>query len=70
MNPAQQRELYDLLLAVREPGTLARVHSYADRHGIGQSTVYFRIQKLAQAIQRHPWFDEITAPFRPSRRAA
>jgi len=64
MIPAQQRELYDLLLAVREPGTLARVHSYADRHGIGQSTVYFRIKKLAEAIQRHPWFDEITAPFR------
>ena len=70
MIPAQQRELYDLLLAVREPGTLARVHSYADRHGIGQSGVYARIEKLAQAIQRHPWFDEVTAPFRPNRRAA
>ena len=70
MIPAQQRELYDLLLAVREPGTLARVHSYADRHGIGQSGVYARIEKLAQAIQRHPWFDEITAPFRTTRRAA
>ena len=70
MIPAQQRELYDLMLAVREPGTLARVHSYADRHGIGQSTVYFRIKKLAEAIQLHPWFDEITAPFRPNRRAA
>jgi len=70
MLPEQQRELYDLLLAVREPGTLARVHSYADRHGIGQSGVYARIEKLAQAIQRHPWFDEVTAPFRPSRRAA
>jgi hypothetical protein len=23
---------------------------------------------LAQAIQRHPWFREITAPFRPLRR--
>ena len=70
MIPAQQRELYDLLLAVREPGTLARVHSYADRHGIGQSGVYARIEKLAQAIQLHPWFDEITAPFRHRRRAA
>ena len=70
MIPAQQRELYDLLLAVREPGTLARVHSYADRHGIGQSGVYARIEKLAEAIQRHPWFDEITAPFRTTRRAA
>jgi len=69
MIPANDRELYSLMLAVREPGTLARVHSYADRHGIGQSGVYARIEKLAQAIQRHPWFDEITAPFRPSRRA-
>ena len=64
------RELYDIMLAVREPGTLTRIHSYAERHGIGQSTVYFRIQKLAQAIQRHPWFDEITAPFRTVRRTA
>jgi hypothetical protein len=67
MIPEPDRELYDLMLAVREPGTLARIHSYADRHGIGQSTVYFRIQKLAQAIQGHPWFDEITAPFRTIR---
>ena len=70
MIPAPDRELYDLMLAVREPGTLARIHSYASRHGIGQSTVYFRIKKLAQALQRHPWFEEITAPFRTSRRPA
>jgi len=70
MIPEPDRELYDLMLAVREPGTLARIHSYADRHGIGQSTVYFRIKKLAQALQRHPWFEEITAPFRTSRRSA
>lgn len=70
MIPEPDRELYDIMLAVREPGTLARIHSYADRHGIGQSTVYFRIKKLAQALQRHPWFEEITAPFRPRRRAA
>jgi hypothetical protein len=70
MIPAPDRELYDIMLAVREPGTLARIHSYADRHGIGQSTVYFRIQKLAQAIQRHPWFEEITASFRTVRRTA
>jgi len=70
MIPAPDRELYDLMLAVREPGTLARVQSYARRHGIGQSGVYFRIRKLAQAIQRHPWFEEITAPFRPIRRSA
>jgi hypothetical protein len=70
MVPADDRELYDIMLAVREPGTLTRIHNYADRHGIGQSTVYFRIKKLAEAIQRHPWFDEITAPFRTMRRPA
>ena len=70
MIPAPDRELYDIMLAVREPGTLARIHSYADRHGIGQSGVYARIERLAQAIQRHPWFEEITAPFRNTRRAA
>ena len=70
MIPETERELYRLMLAVREPGTLARIHSYADRHGIGQSTVYFRIKKLAEAIQLHPWFEEITAPFRPVRTAA
>ena len=70
MIPEPERELYDIMLAVREPGTLARVHSYADRHGIGQSTVYFRIKELAEAIQLHPWFDEITAPFRTVRRTA
>jgi len=70
MIPEPDRELYDIMLAVREPGTLARIHSYASRHGIGQSGVYARIEKLAQAIQRHPWFDEITAPFRTIRRPA
>jgi hypothetical protein len=70
MIPALDRELYGIMLAVREPGTLARIHRYADRHGIGQSGVYARIEKLAQAIQRHPWFEEITNPFRPSRRPA
>jgi len=70
MIPEPERELYDLMLAVREPGTLARIHSYADRHGIGQSGVYARLDKLAQAIQRHPWFDEITAPFRTIRPTA
>ena len=58
------------MLAVRESGTLARIHSYADRHGIGQSTVYFRIKKLAETIQHHPWFEEVTAPFRTSRQPA
>ena len=70
MVPPNDRELYDLMLAVREPGMLDRIHSYADRQGIGQSTVYFRIKKLAEAIQLHPWFEEITAPFRTSHRPA
>jgi hypothetical protein len=70
MIPEPDRELYDLMLAVREPGTLARVESYARRERIGRSTVYFRIEKLAQAIQRHPWFDEITVPFRAIHRPA
>ena len=70
MVPENDRELYDLMLAVREPGMLDRIHSYADRQGIGQSTVYFRIKKLAEAIQLHPWFEEITAPFRASHRPA
>ena len=70
MIPDSERELYSIMLAVREPGTLTRIHSYADKHGIGQSTVYFRIKKLAEAIQLHPWFDEITAQFRTVRRTA
>jgi hypothetical protein len=70
MIPDSDRELYDLMLAAREPGTLARIHRYARRHGIGQSGVYARLDKLAQAIQRHPWFDEITSPFRPVGRTA
>ena len=70
MIPEPERELYSLMLAVREPGMLDRIHAYADRHQIGRSTVYFRIKKLAEAIQLHPWFDEITAPFRTTSRTA
>ena len=70
MVPESERELYDIMLAVREPGTLARIHRYASRQGIGQSTVYFRIKKLAETIQHHPWFEEVTAPFRTSRQPA
>jgi hypothetical protein len=76
MIPDHDRDLYDLWLSVREngqrgePGTLDRLHAYADRQGIALSTVYFRMKHLADAIQRHPWFDEITAHFRPLRRAA
>ena len=73
MIPPKDLELYDLWIALREngergePGTLHRLHAYAHRQGIALSTVYFRMKHLAQAIQRHPWFDEITGPFRPTR---
>ena len=76
MIPEQDRELYDLWLAIRdngqrgEPGTLAHLHAYAARHGIGLSGVYARMDRLAHTIRQHPWFDEMTAPFRPLRRAA
>ena len=76
MIPENDLELYDLWLAVREngqrgePGTLHRLRDYAQRQRIGLSAVYFRMQRLAQSIQRHPWFDDITRPFRPLRRAA
>ena len=76
MIPDQDRELYDLCLATRdngqrgEPGTLAHLHAYAARHGLGLSGVYARMDRLARTIRQHPWFDEVTAPFRPLRRAA
>jgi hypothetical protein len=76
MVPTDRRDLYALWLALRENGergergTLAHVHAYANRHGIGLSTVYFRMKQLADTIQQHPWFEEITAPFQPLRRAA
>jgi hypothetical protein len=76
MIPEQDRELYDLWLAVREngqrgePGTLHRLRQYAQGQGIGLSTVYFRMKRLADAIRQHPWFGEITDHFRPLRRAA
>ena len=76
MVPEQDRELYDLWLAIRENGqrgergTLAHLHTYAARHGIGLSGVYARMDRLARTIRQHPWFEELTAPFRPLRRAA
>ena len=76
MVPEQDRELYDLCLAIRdngqrgEPGTLAHLHAYAARHGLGISGVYARMDRLARTIRQHPWFEEVTAPFRPLRRAA
>jgi hypothetical protein len=76
MIPEKDLELYHLWLAVREngqrggPGTLHRLRQYAERQGIGLSTVYFRMKQLAAAIQRHPWFGEITGHLRPFRQAA
>jgi len=76
MIPDHDREVYELWLACRESGprgergTLRRLRAYAQRHGIALSTVYFRMQRLAETLQRHPWFDEITSPFRPLRRNA
>jgi hypothetical protein len=46
------------------------VQDDASRQGIGQSTVYFRIGRLAQAIQRHPLFEEVVAAFRTRRPTA
>jgi len=76
MIPEQDAELYRIMLAVRETGsvgergTLDHLRAYATRQGIAISTVYFRIQKLAETIRQHPWFEEITRPFRPIRSAA
>jgi len=76
MIPEDRRDLYALWLALRENGergergSLAQVHAYAARHGIGRSAVYFRMDQLAAALQRHPWFAEITAPFQLKRQAA
>ena len=77
MIPEHYSELYDIWLAVRadgiqkaDPGQAHPIRAYAIRHGLAMSTVYFHIEQLADAIQRHPWFDEITSPFRPLRRAA
>jgi hypothetical protein len=76
MVPEPDRDLYDLWLAIRdngqrgEPGTLRTLYAYAQRHGIGLSGVYARMDRLARTIRQHPWFEEVTAPFRPLRRAA
>ena len=76
MVPDSDMELYDLWLAIRENGqrgergTLAHIRAYAARHDLGLSGVYARMDRLARTIRQHPWFDEVTAPFRPLRRAA
>ena len=56
-------ELYDLLLALGESGTRDRIEAYARRHGLGLSSVYQRIRKLATTIQSHPLFAEFAAAF-------
>ena len=74
--PEKDHELYDLWLAVRDDGkhgasgTTPRLQRLSHRRGVALSTLYRHMTELAQTIQRHPWFEEITAPFRPLRRAA
>ena len=63
--PARDRELYTLLLGLRQSGTRLNIEAYASRKGIGISTVYDRLKKLASAIQLHPMFTELAAAFRP-----
>jgi hypothetical protein len=75
MIPDGSLELFDLWLAARgdsrrgELGTLGGLRAYAHREGIGLSTVYWRMEQLADAVQRHPWFEELTRPFRPQRQS-
>ena len=64
--PARDRELYSLLLGLGQTGTRLNIEAYASRKGIGISTVYDRLKKLAGAIQLHPMFAELAAAFRPS----
>jgi hypothetical protein len=72
MIPQNESELFDLWLAARghgscgERGTLRGLRAYAQAQGIGLSTVYWRMEQLAHALQHHPLFDELTRPFRPS----
>ncbi len=67
-SPSSDRELYDLWLAIRdngqrgEPGTLARLHAYAARHGIGLSGVYARMDRLAR---HHPAAPVVRRSHRP-----
>ena len=63
--PARDRELYSLLLGLGQTGTRLNIEAYASRKGIGISTVYDRLKKLAGTIQLHPMFAELAAAFRP-----
>lgn len=72
--PEKDLELYDLWLSVRDehrsPGAASRLQPFARRRGIAVKTLYRHMAQLAQAIRQHPLFEELTAPFRPLRRAA
>jgi hypothetical protein len=62
--PAQDRELYSLLLGLGETGTRLNIEAYAIKKCIGVSTVYDRLKKLGKAIQLHPLFAHIAATYR------
>ena len=63
--PAQDRELYNLLMGMGETDTFTNVQAYARRMQISTSTVYDRIKKVARAIQQLPMFSVIAATYRP-----
>ena len=62
--PAQDRELYTLLIGMHDTGTRLNIDAYARRMQISASTVYDRLKKLAKAIQQHPMFARIAATYR------
>ena len=62
--PAQDRELYTLLLGMHETGTRTNIDAYARRRQISASTVYDRLKKLGRAIQQHPMFSQLAATYR------
>lgn len=62
--PAQDRELYTLLLGLGETGTRTNIEAYASRMKISASTVYDRLKKLGKAIQLHPLFTQIATTYR------
>lgn len=64
--PAQDRELYTLLLGMHETGTRTNIEAYARRMQISASTVYDRLKKLGRAIQQHPLFAQIAATYQPA----
>ncbi len=73
--PEKDHELYDLWLSIRgdslraAPDAAPRLQHLARRRGIAVKTLHRHMTELAQAIRQHPLFEELTAPFRPLRRA-